>query len=62
MEAKITSLKEPDKSGAFGVVVLGYDHLDGCLKHNPYFGTLVGRYGDRIAGGRFSLSGYGVNT
>ncbi|MGA2244468.1 MAG: aldose epimerase family protein [Verrucomicrobiota bacterium] len=64
MEAKImtyggivTSLQVPDQSGACVDVVLGYDHLDGYLKHNPCFGTLVGRYGNRIARGRFSLDG-----
>ncbi|HUC83764.1 MAG TPA: aldose epimerase family protein [Candidatus Acidoferrales bacterium] len=53
----VTSLKVPDKHGAWGDVVLGYDHLEGYLKHNPCFGTLIGRYGNRIARGRFSLDG-----
>jgi aldose 1-epimerase len=64
MEAKImtyggivVSLKTPDKNGQFGDVVLGYDHLEGYLTKNPCFGTLIGRYGNRIARGRFSLDG-----
>jgi len=64
MEAKImtyggivTSLKTPDKKGKMGDVVLGYDNLDGYLKSTPYFGALIGRYGNRIANGRFSLDG-----
>jgi aldose 1-epimerase len=53
----VVSLKTPDRSGAMGDVVLGYDSLDGYLKSSPYFGCLVGRYGNRIAKGRFTLDG-----
>ena len=53
----VTSLKVADKSGSFSDVVLGYDNLDGYIKSTPYFGALVGRYGNRIAGGKFSLNG-----
>jgi aldose 1-epimerase len=53
----VTSLKVPGKNGNFGDVVLGYDNLDGYLKSTPYFGALIGRYGNRIAGGKFSLDG-----
>lgn len=53
----LVSLKTPDKSGNFADIVLGYDNLDGYIKRNPYFGSLVGRYGNRIAKGRFSLDG-----
>lgn len=53
----VTSLKTPDKSGQFGDVVLGYDNLDGYIKSTPYFGALIGRYGNRIALGKFSLDG-----
>ncbi len=53
----VTSLKVPDKNGRFDDVVLGYDTLDGYLKSSPYFGALIGRYGNRIARGRFSLDG-----
>jgi aldose 1-epimerase len=69
MEAKITnyggivvSLKVPDRSGQFGDVVLGFDSLDRYLspeyaKSNPYFGALIGRYGNRIGKAKFSLAG-----
>lgn len=64
MEAKITnyggivvSLKTPDRNGKAGDVVLGYDSLDGYLKSSPYFGAIVGRYGNRIAKGQFTLDG-----
>jgi aldose 1-epimerase len=53
----IVSLKVPDKSGKLDDVVLGYDSLSGYLKSNPYFGALIGRYGNRIAKGKFSLDG-----
>lgn len=53
----VTSLLVPDRSGKFGDVVLGYDHVEGYLKSTPYFGALVGRYANRIARGRFSIDG-----
>jgi len=53
----ITSLKIPDRTGKFADVVLGYDALEGYLKDSPYFGAVVGRYGNRIAKGQFTLNG-----
>lgn len=53
----VVSLKVPDRGGHYGDVVLGYDRLAGYLKETPYFGCLVGRYGNRIARGRFTLDG-----
>lgn len=53
----IVSLRVPDRAGRIGDVVLGYDRLDGYLENNPYFGGIIGRYGNRIAKGRFSLNG-----
>jgi aldose 1-epimerase len=53
----VTSLRAADRHGEFADVVLGYDSLDGYLKDSPYFGALIGRYGNRIAHGRFSLEG-----
>ena len=47
----VQSLWVPDKNGSFGDVVLGYDNLDGYLTNSPYFGALIGRYGNRIARG-----------
>lgn len=64
MQAKITnyggivvSLKAPDRNGKMGDVVLGFNDLDSYLKGHPYFGAIVGRYGNRIAKGRFTLNG-----
>ncbi len=53
----ITSIKTADKQGKFADVVLGYDSLSSYLKSSPYFGALVGRYGNRIAKGKFTLDG-----
>ena len=53
----VTSLKVADKNGQLGDVVLGFDNLEGYLKSSPYFGCLVGRYGNRIANGQFVLDG-----
>jgi aldose 1-epimerase len=54
----ITDIVTPDKNGNKGNVVLGFDSLSGYLqKGNPYFGALIGRYGNRIANGKFTLDG-----
>src|ERR1044072_3009941 len=53
----ITSLKVPDRNGKVDDIVLGFDNLDAYLKGHPYFGALIGRYGNRIAKGRFKLDG-----
>jgi aldose 1-epimerase len=53
----IQSLMVPDKNGKLGDVVLGYDTLDGYLTNSPYFGAMIGRYGNRIAKGQFTLDG-----
>lgn len=53
----IVSLRVPDREGQLADVVLGYEALDGYLTDSPYFGALIGRYGNRIAGGRFRLDG-----
>jgi aldose 1-epimerase len=51
----VTSIKVPDKNGNLGEVTLGFDNLDAYLKGHPYFGCIVGRYGNRIASGTFQL-------
>ena len=51
----VISLRTPDRNGALGDIVLGYDNIDGYVKATPYFGALVGRYANRIAKGTFML-------
>jgi aldose 1-epimerase len=53
----VVSLTAPDRDGEMDDVVLGFDSLDEYLDHNPFFGCLVGRYGNRIANGTFTLNG-----
>ncbi len=54
----VTHLMVPDKNGRVEDVVLGFDDLESYLtKQPPYFGAIVGRYGNRIAAGKFSLNG-----
>src|SRR5882757_8328143 len=55
--ATLTELWIPDKSGKSADVVLGFDKLDGYLGDHPFFGATVGRYGNRIAKGKFTLDG-----
>jgi aldose 1-epimerase len=64
LEAKITNyggivtrLAVPDRNGRLGDVVLGYDSLSSYVAKTPYFGCIVGRYGNRIAKAKFKLDG-----
>ena len=53
----VVSLKVPDRAGKMGDVVLGFDDFNGYLLPPPYFGALIGRYGNRIGHGKFTLDG-----
>ena len=53
----ITSLRTPDRSGRMGDIVLGFPSLDGYLKDHPFFGAIIGRFGNRIGKGQFTLNG-----
>jgi aldose 1-epimerase len=53
----IVSLWAPDRDGSFADVVLGYETFDGYLAGKSFFGGIIGRYGNRIARGRFTLDG-----
>ena len=55
--ATVVSLKCPDRAGKMADVMLGFDSLNGYEGKHPYFGAIVGRYGNRIANGRFKLNG-----
>jgi aldose 1-epimerase len=56
----ITELHAPDRNGKLADVVLGFDTIEPYLADSPYFGALIGRYGNRIAKGRFTLDGQEV--
>ncbi|MDN3293248.1 aldose epimerase family protein [Streptomyces ficellus] len=53
----VQSLEIPDRRGRYANVSLGFDNLDDYLGATAFFGALIGRYGNRIAGGRFTLDG-----
>ncbi len=58
----LTSLLVPDKDGKMSDIILGFDNVSGYLspafrQSNPYFGALIGRYGNRIAKGQFTIDG-----
>jgi aldose 1-epimerase len=55
--AIVVSLSAPDRNGKFADVVLGYDSLAGYVDDNAFLGAIVGRYGNRIAKGKFKLEG-----
>ncbi|MEH0153498.1 aldose epimerase family protein [Limibacter armeniacum] len=55
----ITAIKTPDKHNKLENITLGFDNLSGYLQPLPYFGATIGRYGNRIAKGQFSI---GENT
>ncbi len=51
----ITHLFTPDKNGVLSDIALGFDELEGYLKGHPYFGAVIGRYGNRICDGKFNI-------
>lgn len=53
----VTRLTAPNRKGRFEDVVLGYNRLEDYLAKTPYFGAIVGVYGNRIASGKFELEG-----
>jgi aldose 1-epimerase len=56
--ATLVALEAPDRRGRLADITLGFDNLDGYIRHNsPYFGCIVGRCANRIAYGRFHLDG-----
>jgi aldose 1-epimerase len=55
--AIMTSLHAPDKEGNAANINVGFDELQPYLDGTPYFGATVGRYANRIAGGKFSIDG-----
>jgi aldose 1-epimerase len=55
--AILVSMETPDKSGEIADITHGYDTLEGWLTNESYFGATVGRFGNRIAHGKFTLDG-----
>ncbi|MDR1727112.1 MAG: galactose mutarotase [Acidobacteriota bacterium] len=55
--ARIVAILVPDNKGVFQDVVLGFDNIDDYLKNRSDFGATIGRYGNRIAKGKFQLDG-----
>lgn len=53
----ITSIKTPDKNGKFADITSGFNTLEEYLGEHPFFGAIIGRYGNRIAKGKFSIDG-----
>jgi aldose 1-epimerase len=53
----VTELWVPDRNGKLGDVVLGFDNVGDYEEYSPYFGSLIGRYGNRIGKGKFTLDG-----
>jgi len=51
----ITSWTAPDKDGKYANIALGYETVEDYVAGSPYFGAIIGRYGNRIAGGKFTL-------
>ncbi|MGB7569998.1 MAG: hypothetical protein WBM07_19190, partial [Chitinivibrionales bacterium] len=57
----VTALSAPDKNGNFADVALGYNDVESYVRNNPYFGAIIGRYGNRIANAVFMLEGVKYN-
>lgn len=55
----ITEIHTPDRSGRLADIVLGFDSVEPYVDQSPYFGALIGRYGNRLRGGRFEIDGQG---
>ena len=53
--ATLTSVRVPDARGRLGEVTLGHDRFEGYVHHNPFLGSSVGRYANRLAGGRLRI-------
>jgi aldose 1-epimerase len=53
----IQKILTPDRTGKLEDVVLGFETLEEYIKDTPYFGAIVGRFGNRIAAGKFTLDG-----
>ena len=53
----VNKLIMPDRDGKLADVICGFDKIEGYLESDGYQGALIGRYGNRIANGKFTLNG-----
>ncbi|NHZ82167.1 galactose-1-epimerase [Massilia sp. CCM 8695] len=53
----ITEIHAPDRNGVLADITLGFDSVTPYVEESPYFGALIGRYGNRLRDGRFTLDG-----
>jgi len=53
----VTEIHTPDRDGQFADIVLGFDSVQPYVDDSPYFGALIGRYGNRLRAGRFAIDG-----
>ena len=53
----LVSIRVPDRQGRLDDIVIGHENLEGYLTKSRYFGAVVGRYGNRIAGGHVAIDG-----
>ena len=60
--ATVNSIYAADKNGVFADILAGFDTIEGHEKHSDYQGMTVGRYANRIAGGKFSIDGVEYNV
>ena len=56
----ITNIKVPDDQGDLKDVVLGFNNIEGYINEHPYFGAIIGRYGNRIKNGKFNIDGMNI--
>ncbi len=57
----ITKMNVPDDKGNLKDIVLGFDNIEGYVNEHPYFGAIIGRYGNRIKNGKFNIDGNEYN-
>ncbi len=57
----ITKMNVPDDKGNLKDIVLGFDNIEGYINEHPYFGAIIGRYGNRIKNGKFNIDGNEYN-
>ena len=53
----ITNIRVPDSKGNIKDIALGFNNIEGYISEHPYFGSIIGRYGNRIRNGKFKIDG-----